>query len=80
MNDQVKFIESVATPNDYIEKNVLPRQPLKRFRFKKPDLFDAVMIPLALCTAVSIGFLIYQLSKMGADFGQMAGIIGAFIG
>lgn len=79
MNNSIKFIESISTPNDYVQHNIQPKSVKKRFHFRKLDILDIFMIPVALITAVSIGFLIYQISKLGTDISELAGVIGAFV-
>jgi hypothetical protein len=79
MKDTLKLIDSVGTPNDYIKQ--IPAQP-KTKKLKLPikiSLVDAFMYPVAIGIAISLGFLIYQLSQLAGITSQLAGVIGMTI-
>lgn len=71
-NDDIKLIESETTINDNVIFDVKPKKGFKKFRAPKLrfDTYDAFMIPIALGTAISFGFLIAQIAKYAGEIGN----------
>lgn len=77
-NEDVRLIDSTTIPNEYLEYDVKPEKK-RRIKLKKLDAIDMLMIPLALGIAVSLGFLIYNITQIASLNENLAGLIGAFV-
>lgn len=71
-NDEIKLIESESSINDNVVYDVKPKKGFKKFKAPKLsfDTYDAFLIPIALGTAISFGFLIAQLAKYAGEIGN----------
>lgn len=77
--NEFDFVDSTTVPNDYISYSVKKRRIPKRFSSEKRfDLLDILMVPTALVMAVSIGFLVYQITKVAGDTSIMTGLLSVF--
>lgn len=77
-NEDVRLIDSTTIPNEYLEYDVKPEKK-RRIKLKKLDAIDMLMIPLAIGIAVSLGFLIYNVTQIAGLNENLAGLIGAFV-
>lgn len=78
--DEIKLVESTVSLNDYVVSDVKPRKSAlssklrrkqKSGKISRPlslDAFDIALIPVVICAAISLGFLIVQVVKvLGID-------------
>ncbi|HIU83372.1 MAG TPA: hypothetical protein IAC70_05410 [Candidatus Faecicola pullistercoris] len=77
-NEDVRLIDSTTIPNEYLEYDVKPEKK-RRIKLKKLDAIDMLMIPLAIGIAVSLGFLIYNITQIAGLNENLTGLIGAFV-